>query len=223
MDSSLADIDISAETEGESDAMSLFVLAMLQNQSMQFVYLSTADALGVDLEIANSYYTQLLNVSSEAIENEETAEQTTKYENNLFTYTTTLHSSDILEEVSMVSSIIINLEECSNITESSLDGSTRSVITISDTPIIDENEPEENLNQTLENNTTENTNTENGVIEDETTNVVNRNIIHVNTDNTVANTIIPATGSTNSSFIIVFVIALGLFFYSRSKYYDEII
>lgn len=221
MDSDLMDLNLE-NNNAEESAMSLFVLLMLQNQSMQLCYLATADSLELDLEVANSYYSQLLSEQSETIEDETLGTQTTKYENDIFTYTVT-SSGESVDNVRMLSSMIINLENLSKVTENNLDGTTKSVITITDTPVIDENEPEENLNTNTENNITENTtNTTQNTNSIENT-VVNRNVIHLNTDNTVANTTIPAAGTNSSSFIIIFIIALGLFFYSRSKYYDEIL
>ena len=220
IDSSFIDYKVSTDS-AEDTAMSLFMLLMLQNQSIQLSYLATADSLGLDLEMANSYYSELLSLEAETIEDSTTGEQISKYENDIFTYTIKT-SGESAETFSMLSSMIINLDNFSKITESDLSGTTKSVITISNTPIQDTNQPDEKPEENIEN--VENTsNTATNTIENQTNDVSNRNVIHVNTDNTVANTIIPSAGTTSSSFIILLLIALGLFFYSRSKYYDDII
>lgn len=220
IDSSFIDYKVSTDS-AEDTAMSLFMLLMLQSQSIQLSYLATADSLGLDLEIANSYYSELLSLEAETIEDSTTGEQISKYENDIFTYTIKT-SGESAETFSMLSSMIINLDNFSKITESDLSGTTKSVIIISNTPIPDTNQPDEKPEENIEN--VENTsNTVTNTIENQTNDVSNRNVIHVNTDNTVANTIIPSAGTTSSSFIILLLIALGLFFYSRSKYYDDII
>lgn len=222
----------------EEAAMFVFAILMMEYESMQLAYLSTAEALGIDLEIANSYYSQLINENNSEMANEISTDENTDIfiENELFKYVLKYDVDNLLMETELH----IDVDKLSVLNEDMLDGTIDTTITFLNTPKEDEDDITNNtniennvnnvvnnaienkvsnnvVNNTLTNNTIENK-MSNNVLQIENSN----NTANTNKDNTVADKIIPAAGESRLIVFLFCMIVLSVRMYIKMKQYDEI-
>ena len=222
------------------DSMLLFGVIMEAAEQQKVAFLAIADCLGVDLELANSYYEQLgLSEQTANIDDNDDAPTEEVVENDLYKKRTYIDTTNFIFE----NNLDVNLEKLEEITENDLDGTVKTTITILSAPGNDNttnNTSTNYVNNTINNKTNVVNNTVNNAANNTTnlanntannvgnntsnkvknTNVSNNTTNHAK-DNTVANKIIPAAGGTTVYCIVLSLIAISLLIYVRIRKIDE--
>lgn len=205
-DMSMSPSEIGLEDEEEL-ALGLLGLLLVQSESMTMSFLSTAEACGIDLELANSYYNQVIS-SQEMGNTDENGITTQTIEDDIIKYVLKYSEDDL----TIQSSIEIQLDKLAELDSTDLNGTVTSTITFLN------QSSNNNSNNTIENNTNQNKTVNNTSNTAKNNTSTNNNIV----DNTVANKIIPAAGIEKASCIILVIVTIGLLIYVKIKQYDDV-
>lgn len=234
-------LELSPETFGKDESYveenPLFILALVLTPAeiMSTNYLAVADSLGIDLNLAASYYNQKMINTNKEKDYEKDYNET--YENDIFKYTFSYKES----EIKTTSNLEVNLDELAKLNNTYLDGSATSIVKVSNNPK-DENNDDNNIanNVTEDNNLANNTSNKNNTVNNTVNNSVNNtnkteNKIVNNTsnkianqaqnkakDNTVANKKIPAAGAETIYYLILSIVVIALLLYVKIRKYDDI-
>lgn len=230
-------LELSPETFGKDETYieenPLFIIALVLTPAeiMSTNYLAVADSLGIDLNLAASYYNQgMINTNKE---NNYEKDYNEIYENDIYKYTFSYKES----EIKTTSILEVNLDELAKLNNTYLDGTATSIVKVSNNPK-DENNDDNNIsnNVTEDNNLANNTSNTNNTVNN-TVNNINKteNKLVNNTsnkvanqpqnkakDNTVANKKIPAAGAETIYYLMLSIVVIALALYVKIRKYDDV-
>lgn len=230
-------LELSPETFGKDETYieenPLFIIALVLTPAeiMSTNYLAVADSLGIDLNLAASYYNQgMINTNKE---NNYEKDYNEIYENDIYKYTFSYKES----EIKTTSILEVNLDELAKLNNTYLDGTATSIVKVSNNPK-DENNDDNNIsnNVTEDNNLANNTSNTNNTVNN-TVNNANKteNKLVNNTsnkvanqpqnkakDNTVANKKIPAAGAETIYYLMLSIVVIALALYVKIRKYDDV-
>ena len=241
MNSSLKDFGMD-ENDPESSAFMLIGILMMQSEAMANGFMAAADYLGIDLNLAHSYYSQIINFAEEGQKDDEGV-YSQIMESDVFKYILTYNENTI----NVHSNIEIDVEKLAELTDADLNGKAISTVKLLNTPNLEDGNEEENTvdnnetNNTV-NNTTNNTvnnavnNTTNNTVNKTNNNVVNNTVNNVankvnnivnnssskTADNTTSNIKIPAAGSETMYYILSSVVTISILVYIKLRKYDDV-
>lgn len=226
-------LELSPETFGKDETYieenPLFIIALVLTPAeiMSTNYLAVADSLGIDLNLAASYYNQgMINTNKE---NNYEKDYNEVYENDIYKYTFSYKES----EIKTTSILEVNLDELAKLNNTYLDGTATSIVKVSNNPKDENNDDNNILNNVTEdnnlanntantNNTVNNTNkTENKVVNN-TSNKVTNQPQNKAKDNTVANKKIPAAGAETIYYLMLSIVVIALALYVKIRKYDDV-
>lgn len=230
-------LELSPETFGKDETYieenPLFIIALVLTPAeiMSTNYLAVADSLGIDLNLAASYYNQgMINTNKE---NNYEKDYNEIYENDIYKYTFSYKES----EIKTTSILEVNLDELAKLNNTYLDGTATSIVKVSNNPK-DENNDDNNISNNVTednnlanntsntnntvNNTVNNTNkTENKLINNTSNKVANQPQNKAK-DNTVANKKIPAAGAETIYYLMLSIVVIALALYVKIRKYDDV-
>lgn len=230
-------LELSPETFGKDETYieenPLFIIALVLTpaQIMSTNYLAVADSLGIDLNLAASYYNQgMINTNKE---NNYEKDYNEIYENDIYKYTFSYKES----EIKTTSILEVNLDELAKLNNTYLDGTATSIVKVSNNPK-DENNDDNNISNNVTednnlanntsntnntvNNTVNNTNKTENKLVNNTSNKVANQPQNKAKDNTVANKKIPAAGAETIYYLMLSIVVIALALYVKIRKYDDV-
>lgn len=230
-------LELSPETFGKDETYieenPLFIIALVLTPAeiMSTNYLAVADSLGIDLNLAASYYNQgMINTSKE---NNYEKDYNEIYENDIYKYTFSYKES----EIKTTSILEVNLDELAKLNNTYLDGTATSIVKVSNNPK-DENNDDNNISNNVTednnlanntsntnntvNNTVNNTNKTENKLVNNTSNKVANQPQNKAKDNTVANKKIPAAGAETIYYLMLSIVVIALALYVKIRKYDDV-
>lgn len=230
-------LELSPETFGKDETYieenPLFIIALVLTpaQIMSTNYLAVADSLGIDLNLAASYYNQgMINTNKE---NNYEKDYNEIYENDIYKYTFSYKES----EIKTTSILEVNLDELAKLNNTYLDGTATSIVKVSNNPK-DENNDDNNISNNVTednnlanntsntnntvNNTVNNTNKTEDKLVNNTSNEVTNQPQNKAKDNTVANKKIPAAGAETIYYLMLSIVVIALALYVKIRKYDDV-
>ena len=230
-------LELSPETFGKDETYieenPLFIIALVLTpaQIMSTNYLAVADSLGIDLNLAASYYNQgMINTNKE---NNYEKDYNEIYENDIYKYTFSYKES----EIKTTSILEVNLDELAKLNNTYLDGTATSIVKVSNNSK-DENNDDNNISNNVTednnlanntsntnntvNNTVNNTNKTENKLVDNTSNKVTNQPQNKAKDNTVANKKIPAAGAETIYYLMLSIVVIALALYVKIRKYDDV-
>lgn len=236
------------ENDAQGNVFLLLAIAMMHSEATANSFMAVADSLGIDLNLAHSYYSQVISFQEDA-EADQSGKTTQVVEDDIFNYTLSYDENTM----NVQSSIQIDMDKLSKLDNSYLNGDAKSTVKLLNTPNLDDEKPVEN-NTNNENNSNNNVanNSVNNIVNNTVTNVVNNtsknttnNVINNTTnkvvnnttdkaknvvnntankaiDNTTSNKIIPAAGSETAYFIVLSMVVISLLIYIKLRKYDDV-
>lgn len=244
MNSSLEDFGLE-ESSPEETAFMLIAILMMQSESIANGFMAAADSLGIDLNLAHSYYSQIVSYAQDG-EKDAEGKYNQTIESDVFKYTVFYDGNTI----NVQSKIEIDMEKLSKVNETYLNGDAKSTVKLTNTPNLDNGNENENIENNAVNNTTNNnianntinnnvvTNATNNNVNNTTNNVVNntisekneipKNIVNnsstENVDSTISNKEIPAAGTKTEKlyYICVGMITVSLLIYINLNKYNNV-
>ena len=230
-------LELSPETFGKDETYieenPLFIIALVLTpaQIMSTNYLAVADSLGIDLNLAASYYNQgMINTNKE---NNYEKDFNEIYENDIYKYTFSYKES----EIKTTSILEVNLDELAKLNNTYLDGTATSIVKVSNNPK-DENNDDNNISNNVTednnlanntsntnntvNNTVNNTNKTENKLVNNTSNKVANQPQNKAKDNTVANKKIPAAGAETIYYLMLSIVVIALALYVKIRKYDDV-
>ena len=216
-------LELSPETFGKDETYieenPLFIIALVLTPAeiMSTNYLAVADSLGIDLNLAASYYNQgMINTNKE---NNYEKDYNEIYENDIYKYTFSYKES----EIKTTSILEVNLDELAKLNNTYLDGTATSIVKVSNNPK-DENNDDNNISNTNNtvNNTVNNTNKTEDKLVNNTSNEVTNQPQNKAKDNTVANKKIPAAGAETIYYLMLSIVVIALALYVKIRKYDDV-
>lgn len=226
-------LELSPETFGKDETYieenPLFIIALVLTPAeiMSTNYLAVADSLGIDLNLAASYYNQgMINTNKE---NNYEKDYNEVYENDIYKYTFSYKES----EIKTTSILEVNLDELAKLNNTYLDGTATSIVKVSNNPK-DENNDDNNIsnnvtednnlanNTSNTNNTVNNTNKTENKLVNNTSNKVTNQAQNKAKDNTVANKKIPAAGAETIYYLMLSIVVIALALYVKIRKYDDV-
>lgn len=230
-------LELSPETFGKDETYieenPLFIIALVLTPAeiMSTNYLAVADSLGIDLNLAASYYNQgMINTNKE---NNYEKDYNEIYENDIYKYTFSYKES----EIKTTSILEVNLDELAKLNNTYLDGTATSIVKVSNNSK-DENNDDNNIsnNVTEDNNLANNTSNTNNTVNNTVNNInktedklVNNTSNEVTNqpqnkakDNTVANKKIPAAGAETIYYLMLSIVVIALALYVKIRKYDDV-
>lgn len=229
---------LNSEDETENALLTLGLI-MMGMELPKTSFLAAAEAVGVDLEVANSYYYQIddsevADTSEDDNQPYDETEENEIYKRRIYFDNTNLVLETYLE---------VYLNELAGVDENDLDGTVESKITFISTPEEPdtENNTVNNTTNNVTNNTSNNTtnkvanntanNTANNVVNNKVNNVANNvvkntsnkvNNTNKTVDNTVTNKIIPAAGAESLYYIVMSLMVISLLIYIKIRRFDDV-
>lgn len=230
-------LELSPETFGkdetyiEENPLFIIVLVLTPAEIMSTNYLAVADSLGIDLNLAASYYNQgMINTNKE---NNYEKDYNEIYENDIYKYTFSYKES----EIKTTSILEVNLDELAKLNNTYLDGTATSIVKVSNNPK-DENNDDNNISNNVTednnlanntsntnntvNNTVDNTNKTEDKLVNNTSNEVTNQPQNKAKDNTVANKKIPAAGAETIYYLMLSIVVIALALYVKIRKYDDV-
>lgn len=230
-------LELSPETFGKDETYieenPLFIIALVLTPAeiMSTNYLAVADSLGIDLNLAASYYNQgMINTNKE---NNHEKDYNEIYENDIYKYTFSYKES----EIKTTSILEVNLDELAKLNNTYLDGTATSIVKVSNNPK-DENNDDNNISNNVTednnlanntsntnntvNNTVNNTNKTENKLVNNTSNKVANQPQNKAKDNTVANKKIPAAGAETIYYLMLSIVVIALALYVKIRKYDDV-
>lgn len=230
-------LELSPETFGKDETYieenPLFIIALVLTPAeiMSTNYLAVADSLGIDLNLAASYYNQgMINTNKESNYEKDYNEI---YENDIYKYTFSYKES----EIKTTSILEVNLDELAKLNNTYLDGTATSIVKVSNNSK-DENNDDNNISNNVTednnlanntsntnntvNNTVSNTNKTEDKLVNNTSNEVTNQPQNKAKDNTVANKKIPAAGAETIYYLMFSVVVIALALYVKIRKYDDV-
>ncbi|HIT71606.1 MAG TPA: hypothetical protein IAD08_06800 [Candidatus Scatovivens faecipullorum] len=230
-------LELSPETFGKDETYieenPLFIIALVLTPAeiMSTNYLAVADSLGIDLNLAASYYNQgMINTNKE---NNYEKDYNEIYENDIYKYTFSYKES----EIKTTSILEVNLDELAKLNNTYLDGTATSIVKVSNNPK-DENNDDNNISNNVTednnlanntsntnntvNNTVNNTNKTENKLVNNTSNKVANQPQNKAKDNTVANKKIPAAGAETIYYLMLSIVVIALALYVKIRKYDDV-
>lgn len=230
-------LELSPETFGKDETYieenPLFIIALVLTPAeiMSTNYLAVADSLGIDLNLAASYYNQgMINTNKE---NNYEKDYNEIYENDIYKYTFSYKES----EIKTTSILEVNLDELAKLNNTYLDGTATSIVKVSNNPK-DENNDDNNISNNVTednnlanntsntnntvNNTVNNTNKTENKLVNNTSNEVTNQPQNKAKDNTVANKKIPAAGAETIYYLMLSIVVIALALYVKIRKYDDV-
>lgn len=230
-------LELSPETFGKDETYieenPLFIIALVLTPAeiMSTNYLAVADSLGIDLNLAASYYNQgMINTNKE---NNYEKDYNEIYENDIYKYTFSYKES----EIKTTSILEVNLDELAKLNNTYLDGTATSIVKVSNNPK-DENNDDNNISNNVTednnlanntsntnntvNNTVDNTNKTEDKLVNNTSNEVTNQPQNKAKDNTVANKKIPAAGAETIYYLMLSIVVIALALYVKIRKYDDV-
>ena len=230
-------LELSPETFGKDETYieenPLFIIALVLTPAeiMSTNYLAVADSLGIDLNLAASYYNQgMINTNKE---NNYEKDYNEIYENDIYKYTFSYKES----EIKTTSILEVNLDELAKLNNTYLDGTATSIVKVSNNPK-DENNDDNNISNNVTednnlanntsntnntvNNTVNNTNKTEDKLVNNTSNKVANQPQNKAKDNTVANKKIPAAGAETIYYLMLSIVVIALALYVKIRKYDDV-
>lgn len=230
-------LELSPETFGKDETYMeenpLFIIALVLTPAeiMSTNYLAVADSLGIDLNLAASYYNQgMINTNKE---NNYEKDYNEIYENDIYKYTFSYKES----EIKTTSILEVNLDELAKLNNTYLDGTATSIVKVSNNPK-DENNDDNNISNNVTednnlanntsntnntvNNTVNNTNKTENKLVNNTSNKVANQPQNKAKDNTVANKKIPAAGAETIYYLMLSIVVIALALYVKIRKYDDV-
>lgn len=230
-------LELSPETFGKDETYieenPLFIIALVLTPAeiMSTNYLAVADSLGIDLNLAASYYNQgMINTNKE---NNYEKDYNEIYENDIYKYTFSYKES----EIKTTSILEVNLDELAKLNNTYLDGTATSIVKVSNNPK-DENNDDNNISNNVTednnlanntsntnntvNNTVNNTNKTEDKLVNNTSNEVTNQPQNKAKDNTVANKKIPAAGAETIYYLMLSIVVIALALYVKIRKYDDV-
>ena len=230
-------LELSPETFGKDETYieenPLFIIALVLTpaQIMSTNYLAVADSLGIDLNLAASYYNQgMINTNKE---NNYEKDYNEIYENDIYKYTFSYKES----EIKTTSILEVNLDELAKLNNTYLDGTATSIVKVSNNSK-DENNDDNNISNNVTednnlanntsntnntvNNTVNNTNKTEDKLVNNTSNEVTNQPQNKAKDNTVANKKIPAAGAETIYYLMLSIVVIALALYVKIRKYDDV-
>lgn len=230
-------LELSPETFGKDETYieenPLFIIALVLTpaQIMSTNYLAVADSLGIDLNLAASYYNQgMINTNKE---NNYEKDYNEIYENDIYKYTFSYKES----EIKTTSILEVNLDELAKLNNTYLDGTATSIVKVSNNSK-DENNDDNNISNNVTednnlanntsntnntvNNTVNNTNKTEDKLVNNTSNEVTNQPQNKAKDNTVANKKIPAAGAETIYYLTLSIVVIALALYVKIRKYDDV-
>ena len=226
-------LELSPETFGKDETYieenPLFIIALVLTPAeiMSTNYLAVADSLGIDLNLAASYYNQgMINTNKE---NNYEKDYNEVYENDIYKYTFSYKES----EIKTTSILEVNLDELAKLNNTYLDGTATSIVKVSNNPKDENNDDNNILNNVTEdnnlanntantNNTVNNTNKTENKLVNNTSNKVTNQPQNKAKDNTVANKKIPAAGAETIYYLMLSIVVIALALYVKIRKYDDV-
>ena len=230
-------LELSPETFGKDETYieenPLFIIALVLTPAeiMSTNYLAVADSLGIDLNLAASYYNQgMINTNKE---NNYEKDYNEIYENDIYKYTFSYKES----EIKTTSILEVNLDELAKLNNTYLDGTATSIVKVSNN-LKDENNDDNNISNNVTednnlanntsntnntvNNTVNNTNKTENKLVNNTSNKVANQPQNKAKDNTVANKKIPAAGAETIYYLMLSIVMIALALYVKIRKYDDV-
>ena len=230
-------LELSPETFGKDETYieenPLFIIALVLTPAeiMSTNYLAVADSLGIDLNLAASYYNQgMINTNKE---NNYEKDYNEIYENDIYKYTFSYKES----EIKTTSILEVNLDELAKLNNTYLDGTATSIVKVSNNSK-DENNDDNNISNNVTednnlanntsntnntvNNTVNNTNKTEDKLVNNTSNEVTNQPQNKAKDNTVANKKIPAAGAETIYYLMFSIVVIALALYVKIRKYDDV-
>ena len=230
-------LELSPETFGKDETYieenPLFIIALVLTPAeiMSTNYLAVADSLGIDLNLAASYYNQgMINTNKE---NNYEKDYNEIYENDIYKYTFSYKES----EIKTTSILEVNLDELAKLNNTYLDGTATSIVKVSNNSK-DENNDDNNISNNVTednnlanntsntnntvNNTVDNTNKTEDKLVNNTSNEVTNQPQNKAKDNTVANKKIPAAGAETIYYLMLSIVVIALALYVKIRKYDDV-
>lgn len=230
-------LELSPETFGKDETYieenPLFIIALVLTPAeiMSTNYLAVADSLGIDLNLAASYYNQgMINTNKE---NNYEKDYNEIYENDIYKYTFSYKES----EIKTTSILEVNLDELAKLNNTYLDGTATSIVKVSNNSK-DENNDDNNISNNVTednnlanntsntnntvNNTVNNTNKTENKLVNNTSNKVANQPQNKAKDNTVANKKIPAAGAETIYYLMLSIVVIALALYVKIRKYDDV-
>ena len=230
-------LELSPETFGKDETYieenPLFIIALVLTPAeiMSTNYLVVADSLGIDLNLAASYYNQgMINTNKE---NNYEKDYNEIYENDIYKYTFSYKES----EIKTTSILEVNLDELAKLNNTYLDGTATSIVKVSNNSK-DENNDDNNISNNVTednnlanntsntnntvNNTVNNTNKTEDKLVNNTSNEVTNQPQNKAKDNTVANKKIPAAGAETIYYLMLSIVVIALALYVKIRKYDDV-
>lgn len=230
-------LELSPETFGKDETYieenPLFIIALVLTPAeiMSTNYLAVADSLGIDLNLAASYYNQgMINTNKE---NNYEKDYNEIYENDIYKYTFSYKES----EIKTTSILEVNLDELAKLNNTYLDGTATSIVKVSNNSK-DENNDDNNISNNVTednnlanntsntnntvNNTVNNTNKTENKLVNNTSNKVANQPQNKAKDNTVANKKIPAAGAETIYYLMFSIVVIALALYVKIRKYDDV-
>lgn len=230
-------LELSPETFGKDETYieenPLFIIALVLTPAeiMSTNYLAVADSLGIDLNLAASYYNQgMINTNKE---NNYEKDYNEIYENDIYKYTFSYKES----EIKTTSILEVNLDELAKLNNTYLDGTATSIVKVSNNSK-DENNDDNNISNNVTednnlanntsntnntvNNTVNNTNKTENKLVNNTSNEVTNQPQNKAKDNTVANKKIPAAGAETIYYLMLSIVVIALALYVKIRKYDDV-
>ena len=230
-------LELSPETFGKDETYieenPLFIIALVLTPAeiMSTNYLAVADSLGIDLNLAASYYNQgMINTNKE---NNYEKDYNEIYENDIYKYTFSYKES----EIKTTSILEVNLDELAKLNNTYLDGTATSIVKVSNNSK-DENNDDNNISNNVTednnlanntsntnntvNNTVNNTNKTEDKLVNNTSNKVANQPQNKAKDNTVANKKIPAAGAETIYYLMLSIVVIALALYVKIRKYDDV-
>ncbi len=230
-------LELSPETFGKDETYMeenpLFIIALVLTPAeiMSTNYLAVADSLGIDLNLAASYYNQgMINTNKE---NNYEKDYNEIYENDIYKYTFSYKES----EIKTTSILEVNLDELAKLNNTYLDGTATSIVKVSNNSK-DENNDDNNISNNVTednnlanntsntnntvNNTVNNTNKTEDKLVNNTSNEVTNQPQNKAKDNTVANKKIPAAGAETIYYLMLSIVVIALALYVKIRKYDDV-
>ena len=230
-------LELSPETFGKDETYieenPLFIIALVLTPAeiMSTNYLAVADSLGIDLNLAASYYNQgMINTNKE---NNYEKDYNEIYENDIYKYTFSYKES----EIKTTSILEVNLDELAKLNNTYLDGTATSIVKVSNNPK-DENNDDNNISNNVTednnlanntsntnntvNNTVNNTNKTENKLVNNTSNKVANQPQNKAKDNTVANKKTPAAGAETIYYLMLSIVVIALALYVKIRKYDDV-
>ena len=236
------------ESKPEEAVFMLLAILMMQSEAMANGFMATADSLGINLDLAHSYYSQITSFSEDG-QKDENGIYSQTMESDVFKYTLNYNENTI----NVQSNIEIDMDKLSKLDNSYLNGNAKSTVKLLNTPSFEggnndekqENNTVNNTTNNIVNNTTNNTvnnttnnttnntvnKTNNNIVNNTVNNVVNKTANKVNkvtnqntkpADNTTSNIKIPAAGSETFYYIIASMVTISLLIYIKLRKYDDV-